>query len=317
MSLKLSLKIGDSEQAKFADWAARQTINPYKLDYHPPSKFPTKLISEGVHILNGGRNELARALRCLTDQNNPCLLVELSGLPLDDLTNIPSPTDGRAPKGKTFVSELACMALAQIMNVRIRVGRGEKPPFNFPFHQVVPQKGHEDEGSNEGAGYFTLHQDRIFAPDPPDFLLLYGLREEAEVPTYFYPLSNLLKVMPEDLYHELFKPHFKDPKDPNSTATIPLLEGSPDNSSNVISRLDLEEGWIEGTTEKARQALAYLQQKDKSRKEFLHLESVLISPGVAVISDHRRLLHGRDGFNTKYQRWLQRVHLVRGDSGIR
>lgn len=322
MNLKLSCTIGESERDEFIRWAsdASKRINPYKLDYHDLSKYPSELIAEGVRILDGNRGDITKALSRLSDPKDPHLLVEVPNLPLDDLIYIPSPPDGFVPQEKTtFVTELAYMALAQIMKTRIRVGtREEKHPFNLPFHQVVPQVGYEYEGSNRGAGDFPLHQDRIFVPDTPDFLVLCGLREEQDVKvkTHFYPITKLLEGMPDGLIEELRKKQFTDPKNKISEP-IALLQGDY-NSPTFVSRLDLEKGWIKGMTSEAKKALDHLQQREVQRSVLPGLESIILKPGVVVISDHHRLLHARDAFEThseiEHRRWVLRSHFLKINS---
>ena len=226
----------------------------------------------------------------------------------------PTPTgSGIAVRKSTFRSEnyLASvgMALGEI------VGYAQEKNGAF-WQSLNPTKVNESRQTSESsASLLEFHTEVMFHPHMPDYVLLYGLRQDPEqlARTIVSSVRQFHRLLPLRTRDTLFQPLFKTGVDPSFGNVDGLAGTGPATSvfygdpEDPFFRFDLD--LMVGLTPEARTALKDLRHwVNKTKVE------VTITPGSLLIIDNRRTVHARSEFQAHYDgrdRWLERVSVVK------
>lgn len=300
----------------FTEAVATLTFNPYEvLAGTENGKRNTDIYTTVSNLLKEAWPACQQAVQLMLDAESPVEVMVIQNAPVDtDLKNIPTPNDGVRPTSKTFVTEYMMVALAGLMESYLRAPSSEKFPFNLPIHQVAPQAGFEfEEATNRGVGNFPFHNDRVFVEsEKVDYHLLYGLRTGAHpTTTNFLRVYDLLEGTDHRALGPLFEKNYRDSK---TGVCVAALHGTSSDLENVTASVDLHEGWMEPINAEAEQTLSLLKRQGASPDVTSKAVNILLEEGTIVLSNHKKLLHGRGSFkagNVGERRWLQRAHLCK------
>jgi alpha-ketoglutarate-dependent taurine dioxygenase len=254
------------------------------------------------------------------------VVLKIAGLPVD--TEIgPPPEDGATPVGKKQFRSEACALMFGSIIGQPSIIAGEKR--EALVHQITPVKGREETQSNEGAVILKFHQDLSPVRDlktlpydrfMPDWLILTGVQKGAgTTETYISVVEDAVKLLEPETVDILLERRFvTDPPDSfkkegaQQGVEVPRhpvlnvfkdhIEAAYDSSSNLrpIDPNDLE----------AAEALAKLETAFQAVTQV-----VLIEPGMSVIFNNRRVVHGRGAVNIEQHdqpenRWIQRLYVM-------
>jgi Fe(II)/alpha-ketoglutarate-dependent arginine beta-hydroxylase len=180
---------------------------------------------------------------------------------------------------------------------------------------VVPLPGQEHEQvSGSSTAELQWHTEDAAHEDRPDYLGLYGLRNDQRIPTTLAYVDDLdldadsVRVLSQPRY--LIWPDHSHAADGGQDAQpdrpVPVLSGEP---GRWLMRADPPcMSPAEGDTEAARALRELLRTVEQAMQE------VVIEAGDCCFIDNRRAVHGRRAFACRYDgrdRWLRRVYVAR------
>lgn len=172
---------------------------------------------------------------------------------------------------------------------------------------VVPVRSLAGSQSNGGSVPLEFHTENAFHPDRPHYVGLLCLRpaHEGQVGTRVASIRRALPLIDDASRAILHEDRFVTAAPPSfrlasRSAPRPVLEGSADDPDLCVD--------FHATTaldEQAARALARLREALTEVRADL-----VLSPGDMVFLDNRLVVHGRVGFQPRYDgsdRWLHRV----------
>lgn len=237
----------------------------------------------------------------------------LRNLPVDpDLP--PTPTrSGEWVKKPTFASELWLSSIAASLGEPVGYLQEKQGRL---FQDLFPTPANADKLSSESSAILLdFHTEIAFHPFMPDYLLLYGLRQDPnrEARTIFSSVRRFFHLLTPGDRDTLFADLFLTGVDysfgnlEERRGAGPLVSVLYGDRLDPFLRYDLD--LMVGQTPAARHALQVVRElvNDVQR-------DVIIEPGSLVIIDNRRAVHARSHFTAYYDgrdRWLQRMAVVR------
>jgi L-asparagine oxygenase len=237
----------------------------------------------------------------------------LRGFPCDRaLPPTPSRSGERAKKA-THASELWLCAVAAALGEPVGYLQEKQGSI---VQDVFPTPGNADKLSSESSSILLdFHTEIAFHPFMPDYVLLYGLRQDPdrEARTIFSSVRRFIHLLDPADRDTLFADLFKSGVDYSFGNTSerrglgPLVSVLYGDRQDPFLRYDLD--LMEGQTPAARRALQVVRElvNDVQR-------DVTIEPGSLLVLDNRRSVHARSNFRAHYDgrdRWLQRLSVVR------
>ncbi len=213
----------------------------------------------------------------------------------------------------TYYSEFTLIMLGKLL--------GE--PFSYSqerngamIHNVRPAKRNESNiSSDSSAVILDLHNENIYHPVQPDYLMLSGLRRDPAgvAKTLVIGADEILPLLSAEDIATLGEFQFRTSVDYNfgnsdaergNGPAIRVLFGDP--ASPMIA---YDDEYIAGTNPQAQAALDRL-------RVILHenMYAVDLGPGQTLLLDNLKTVHGRTAFKARYDgtdRWLQRLLVSR------
>lgn len=214
---------------------------------------------------------------------------------------------------RSFFSEFYLVMLGKLL--------GE--PFSYTqerngavIHNVRPSTKNETNiSSDSSAIILDLHNENIYHPLQPDYLLLTGLRRDPSgvAKTLVLGVDEILPRLSEGDIATLNEFQYRTSVDYNfgnanaDRGNGPLIRVLFGNAVSPMIAYDDE--YVAGITERAQAAL------DRLRK-VLHegMSEVDLGPGDILLLDNLKTVHGRTAFKARYDgtdRWLQRLLVTR------
>lgn len=302
------LSFSSDLQPKIAEFVQTLNLNPYLRSAAVGRKmatlFATHLPPETVHLL-----------KQMGHVGEPDI-VHIKNFPID--TDIPSGKTAQercAKKG--YVSEYAMLGIVKLMGYRF---------YTLPTQQngsvinnVSPVKGAYDTFSSKGRVPFFLHTDGAHQAHPPSFLMLVGLEGDRTSQTSYLHIGKLLEGLPQWVEEGMKKPHFRirsgdgfDGREEGAFALISQDLRFRDKRMRLRIRQNMER--VVPMTEEAGRVLAYFEARFAHLEaEGKHIHAVSLQRGDALIFnngwgiDHiKGVMHGRSGYVSNLNRWLQR-----------
>lgn len=244
----------------------------------------------------------------------------LRGFPLDDHLP-PTPIQvGAQVRAGARRSELWMCSIAVLL--------GEPFAYRYErngsiFHEVFPSVEHANKLSSQSSSApLDFHTEMVFHPFSPDYLLLYGLRQDPQklARTFFSGIRRINPLLTattrQSLFAESFAFNFAHIHSPYVVdddlvsacktlgPTVSVLYG---DASDPYLRFEPE--LMLPQAREADAALKVLQALVlKCRRE------VIIEPGCLLVLDNRRCVHARSVFRADFNgrdRWLRRMHVTR------
>jgi hypothetical protein len=256
---------------------------------------------------------IRRALVEFAQKGNVDGALLLRGFPPDPMVP-PTPTRSGERGGKaTHASELWLCAVASALGEPVGYLQEKEGSL---FQDVFPTPGNADKLSSESSSILLdFHTEIAFHPFMPDYVLLYGLRQDpaGEARTIFSSVRRFIHLLDPADRDTLFADLFRSGVDYSFGNTSerrgagPLVSVLYGDRQDPFLRYDLD--LMVGQTPAARRALEVVRElvNDVQRE-------VTIEPGGLLVIDNRRSVHARSNFKAHYDgrdRWLQRVAVVR------
>ncbi|HSK78689.1 MAG TPA: DUF4350 domain-containing protein [Thermoanaerobaculia bacterium] len=184
------------------------------------------------------------------------------------------------------------------------------------FQDIYPTPSNADKLSSESSSILLdFHTEIAFHPFMPDYILLYGLRQDPlkEARTISSSVRRLFNLLTPGDRDTLFLDLFRTGVDysfgnfEEKQGAGPLVSILYGDRMDPFLRYDLD--LMVGETPAARHALQVVRELVNKVKR-----DVVIEPGSLVVLDNRRCVHARSNFTAFYDgrdRWLQRMAVVR------
>lgn len=256
---------------------------------------------------------LRRALVSFAQHGNLDGALLVRGLPPDPVVPPTPARTGERARKETHASELWLCAVAAGLGEP--VGYAQEKQGNL-FQDIFPTPGNADKLSSESSSILLdFHTEIAFHPFMPDYLLLYGLRQDPdrEARTIFSSVRRFFHLLDPADRDTLFANLFRTGIDysfgnlEQRQGVGPLVSILYGDRLDPFLRYDLD--LMIGQTAAARRALQVVRERVNEVKR-----DVAIETGDLLIVDNRRAVHARSRFKTYYDgrdRWLQRVAVVR------
>ncbi|MEU6440133.1 TauD/TfdA family dioxygenase [Streptomyces sp. NPDC047046] len=254
---------------------------------------------------------LRKELIAFRDRGNDAGALLLTGLPVGPLP----PTPDVVEKEPSW-TEVPVATLSQLMVMSV-LGRSlsySDEKSGRLVQDVCPKRGAAERQENSGSVLLELHTEDGFHPHPPHFLSLICLRgdEDGRAATVTAGIRDVLPLLDAETVRVLREAEFRtrfstsfvsDPSVEVLTDPMPVLTG-PCASPEL--RVDFH-GTI-ALTPRAQEALDRLEAAMRRT-----LKGIVLRPGDLIVVDNRRAVHGRTGFEPRYDgtdRWLRRSFAV-------
>ncbi len=216
-------------------------------------------------------------------------------------------------KKKTFYSEFWLALVAKILGEPIGYAQERNGEV---FQNVRPRQGQETKIASDSSGVvLDLHVENGYHPIRPDYLLLYGLRQDRHQKghTLAIEIEEILPLLSPEEIAILSSKQFRTSVDWNfgnldaergTGPEVAILFGDPKNPM-----IFYDDEYVIGTTVESQAALEKL-------RVLLHqkMQGILLKPGEMLVFDNYKCLHGRTSFQAHYDgndRWLQRLLVIR------
>lgn len=256
---------------------------------------------------------IRRQLIEFSQKSNVDGVLMLKNFPVDrDLPPTPTKTEQRWAK-LTRASELWLTCVAAALGEPVGYLQEKQGRI---FQDIYPTAANADKLSSESSSILLdFHTEIAFHPFMPDYILLYGLRQDPlkEARTIFSSVRRFFQLLTPGDRDTLFLDLFRTGVDysfgnvEEKQGAGPLVSILYGDRLDPFLRYDLD--LMVGQTPAARHALQVVRDLvNKVQRE------VVIQPGSLVVLDNRRCVHARSNFTAFYDgrdRWLQRVAVVR------
>ncbi len=278
----------------------------------PHSQFET-FFEEARLLFHEMPRRIRQALLDFAKRGNADGALLLRNLPTDPEVP-PTPTrSGEQTSKATAFSELWMCCVASALGEPVAYLQEKQGNL---FQDVYPTLQNADKLSSESSSILLdFHTEIAFHPYMPEYLLLYGLRQDPEkqARTIFSSIRRFFHLLPPGVRDTLFSDLFRSGVDysfgnvdelPGAGPLVSILFG---DRLDPFLRYDLD--LMVGQTPEAEHALQVVRELvNQARRD------VVIEPGSLLVLDNRRCVHARSDFKAYYDgrdRWLQRMAVVR------
>jgi len=299
------LDLSEEEHARLQELAAQVILDPHQ-------DFET-FLAEARLLFHEMPRRLRRVLMEFARRGNADGALLLRNLPRDpELPPTPSRSGQRTRKA-TWASELWMCCVASALGEPVAYLQEKQGSI---FQDVFPTAQNADKLSSESSSILLdFHTEIAFHPYMPEYLLLYGLRQDPDkqARTIFSSVRRFFHLLPPGDRDTLFCDLFRTGVD-YSFGNVEELKGvGPLVSILYGDRLDpflrYDLDLMVGQTPEAQHALQVVRELVNQVKR-----DVVIEPGSLLVLDNRRCVHARSDFKAYYDgrdRWLQRMAVVR------
>ncbi|MEV6632791.1 TauD/TfdA family dioxygenase [Actinoplanes sp. NPDC051470] len=238
-------------------------------------------------------------------------VLAVRGLPVDrPLPDTPGSGAHHGPWQELAVSSAVQLMVMSLLGEVIAYADEKRGRL---IQDVCPVPGAEQRQENTGSTLLELHTEDGFHPHKPDFLSLFCLRgdQEGRALTVAGGVRAVLPALParhrealrRAAFHIRLSSSFAGTGPARYCAPLPVLSGPVEDPELCI---DLHA--MEALDDEGAAALRALSRLLLSR-----LTAISLSPGDLLVVDNRLAVHGRTGFEPRYDgadRWLRRCYAV-------
>jgi hypothetical protein len=256
---------------------------------------------------------IRQALIGFAKRGNPDGALLLRNLPADPEVPPTPVRSGERPRKATWASELWMCCAASALGEPVAYLQEKQGSL---FQDIYPTAQNADKLSSESSSILLdFHTEIAFHPHMPEYLLLYGLRQDPDkrARTIFSSVRRFFHLLPPGVRDALFSDLFRTGVD-YSFGNVDELRGAGPLVSVLFGdrldpflRYDLD--LMVGETPEAEHALHVVRGLVNEAQR-----DVVIEPGSLLVLDNRRCVHARSDFKAYYDgrdRWLQRMAVVR------
>lgn len=296
------------------NFATGLSIDPYK-----ETSAVQKVIGNKMNNILPIR--IKNVLYHMATTGNPSVII-LKNMPVDIIIP-PNTFTGNRGDIKTFISEYVLLGISNIMQMDLLI----IPDLHDGriIHNITPVKGFENTKSSKGKNPLDLHIEIAINKVKPDFLILIGLEGDKRAKTSFLLMRPFFEDIDQNILEEMKKPQFEFPSHANAKAQklikniFPLIEIEQNGKMSV--RLFEKMDRIKPLNQNAKNVLMYLEEKFiKARTKGL-VKTISLQKGDVLIINNgwgmnsiSGVMHGRDGYISNDNRWLQRAYLKKHKS---
>ncbi|HEX3131788.1 MAG TPA: DUF4350 domain-containing protein [Thermoanaerobaculia bacterium] len=299
------VEVTAAEHAQLAELLQRATFSP-------SDDFET-FFEEARLLFHEMPRRIRQALITFAKRGNADGALLLRNLPVDPEVP-PTPTrSGERPCKATWVSELWICCVASALGEPVAYLQEKQGNL---FQDIYPTPQNADKLSSESSSILLdFHTEIAFHPHMPEYLLLYGLRQDPDkrARTIFSSVRRFFHLLPPGVRDTLFSDLFHTGVDYSFGNVRELRGAGPLVSVLFGDRLDpflrYDLDLMVGETPEAENALQVVRGLVNEAKR-----DVVIEPGSLLVIDNRRCVHARSDFKAYYDgrdRWLQRMAVVR------
>lgn len=237
----------------------------------------------------------------------------LRNLPVDPEVPPTPVRSGERPRKATWASELWICCVASALGEPVAYLQEKQGSL---FQDIYPTPQNADKLSSESSSILLdFHTEIAFHPHMPEYLLLYGLRQDPDkrARTIFSSVRRFFHLLPPGVRDTLFSDLFRTGVDYSFGNVNELRGAGPLVSVLFGDRLDpflrYDLDLMVGETPEAEHALHVVRGLVNEAQR-----DVVIEPGCLLVIDNRRCVHARSDFKAYYDgrdRWLQRMAVVR------
>ncbi len=299
------VEVSDEEHARLLELLEVARVDP-RVDFE-------RFFEEARLLFHEMPRRLRQVLVDFGKRGNADGALLLRNLPTDPEVP-PTPTrSAERPLKATWVSELWMCCVASALGEPVAYLQEKQGNL---FQDVFPTAQNADKLSSESSTILLdFHTEIAFHPYLPEYLLLYGLRQDPDrqARTIFSSVRRFFHLLAPSDRDTLFSDLFRTGVDysfgnfeevPGAGPLVSVLFG---DRLDPFLRYDLD--LMEGETPAAKHALQVVRELVNEAKR-----DVMIEPGSLLVLDNRRCVHARSDFKAYYDgrdRWLQRMAVVR------
>jgi hypothetical protein len=241
-------------------------------------------------------------------ENNSGILV-MTGHSIDDLAIGKTPLRYVHNNPNTTREELIAVLYSSLLGEVFGWAEQQKGRM---INDILPVQGNEYiQGGSSSITMLNWHVEESFHPHRADYLMLFCLRNQDNIPTICCSIDWL--ELDIEIRKELFKKNFVfhpygefDKANQEFTRPSSVLFGSLEKPYLKIDPADMH---VVENNETAVEALSEIVRLiENSKKE------IVLAAGDICILDNYRVVHGRASFQPRYDgsdRWLKRVNVTR------
>ena len=263
---------------------------------------------------------LVKVLSDFKSSDSVALLIK--GLPIDDLI-VSTPKTGYLPNWATPIAVRVQFSIYGLLGLLPVVYSGENR--TKLVRQVVPVASQAANASSHGSettfGYHVDNPDLPLLSEPnlatsgcPEYLSLYGVRGDANVPTTIVSLIEVLECLTLDDLGILQGPFFSIQRPASFDGDQAVTKGLP------LLRFDEVNGWLcRLDVENVSADMAFAQEALDRLVSLLNTQNfdqdLVLDKGDFLIFKNQKVLHTRRGFIPKFDgkdRWLMRMFGLNG-----
>jgi len=290
-------------------FASGLSIDPYK---------ETALVQKvmGNKMNNIFPTEIKSTLHHMATAGNPSVVI-LKNMPVDIVIPSNASLEDRINM-KTFISEYVLLGISNIMQMDL---------LSIPdlhdgriIHNIAPVKGFENTQSSKGKEPLNLHIEIAINKIKPDFLILIGLEGDKTTKTSFLLMHSFFENIDQDILKEMKKPQFEFPYatkvDRPVKKIFPLIE--IEQNGKMSLRLFEKMDRIKPLNQNAKNVLTYLEKKFVEARQQGLVKTISLQKGDVLIINNgwgvhavSGVMHGRDGYISNNNRWLQRAYFFK------
>jgi len=279
---------------------------------YDPYDDPNFIMKLGEDILRKNLPpELIDKIENLSKTEIPALVIK--GLPTDDIKHLEGDIEQKVQQ-KTKITESMLISFAGLMGYKL--DSNPKEQKGKIIHNIYPVTGFEKTKSSKGRDPFYLHIENPFQETPPYFLILLSLEGDSTAKTTYFPLKSFLSKLPYWVIQNMKKPDFKirsgEGLDQEETIITPLFT-QDDSTGEIRVRLYQNMERITPLTTEAKTTLDFIAtafEKEEINGVSLEKGDMLIFNNGFGIGEIAGIMHGRSGYISNPNRWLQRAFLV-------
>lgn len=299
------LELSDDERGELEAWVERVGIDPL-VDFEA-FNLEAKLLFHDMP------RRARRALLEFVRDGNVDGVLMIRNFPLDrGLPPTPS-RPGEPGRKDSRASELWLCCVAAALGEPVGYQQEKKGRI---FQDVFPTRENADKLSSESSSILLdFHTEIAFHPFMPDYILLYGLRQDPdrEARTIFSSVRRFFHLLTPGDRDTLFSNLYRTGVDysfgnvEEKKGVGPLVSILYGDRLDPFLRYDLD--LMAGQTPAARHALQVVRELVNQVQR-----DVVLEPGSLLVLDNRRCVHARSHFRAYYDgrdRWLQRMSVVR------
>jgi L-asparagine oxygenase len=218
----------------------------------------------------------------------------IRGAPLGQIPD--TPTTNNQKRGEaTILAKIQAIFVQYISEMVAYEAEG----YGRLFQDIVPVKEMSDKQVSLGNSELEIHTEQAFSELRPDILSLACLRGDVNAKTYILPIGSVLEHLPTEDIEILKEPLWKTGVDLSFKMNgVEFIEGDVRGPFPIVSQdytFRFDQDLMKGITDDSDAFIKKIVDI-----YYAHRCEHCLEPGDVVLVDNNRAVHGRSGYNPKY-----------------